>query len=143
MITDLRRSKRIADYLPVQVFACTELAGRRVAGPFSGRIIDISRHGACLLMTQVLRGTYHVFYSIQQEKDHFLEVDIALDECEDTFVVLARPIWMNLFEQSEIKAYRLGIEFLVQPDSGEMRALRKAMQEHQQERAAWWRAYAP
>ncbi|RUM36473.1 MAG: hypothetical protein DSY57_05540, partial [Desulfobulbus sp.] len=76
MITELRRSKRVTDYLPILVNAKNEATGRRLAGPFSGRIIDISEHGACLLMTQVMQNTYHVFHSTREEDSRVLQLTI-------------------------------------------------------------------
>ena len=139
MITDLRRSRRIPDYLPVSVSACSGINGRKVAGPFSGRIIDISKQGACLLMTQVLQGVYHIFYSTREQQGYVLEIHIDLPEEEASFVVVARPIWMDLFEKSVVKAFKVGVEFLVSPEAGEMRALRAALKKQQKERGAWWR----
>lgn len=46
-----RRSKRYDRFLPITVTALGEGGQIVKAGPFPGRIINISRHGACLLMS--------------------------------------------------------------------------------------------
>jgi len=60
MISELRQAKRITDYLPIGVTAKNGKTGTMIAGPFSGRIINISSTGACLLMSQVMINNYHV-----------------------------------------------------------------------------------
>jgi hypothetical protein len=138
MITDLRRSNRMADYLPLLVYAIDGINGSRVAGPFSGRIIDISKHGACLLMTQVLRDNHHIFYSTREDSSQVLQLHIHLPPDISNFSITAVPIWMSSFRKEDISAFKMGIEFLTSPEGKQMKRLQQALGKKQKQRGAWW-----
>lgn len=141
MITELRRSKRVTDYLPILVNAKNEATGRRLAGPFSGRIIDISEHGACLLMTQVMQNTYHVFHSTREEDSRVLQLTINVPPENVPFSITAHPVWLDLFRRDQIRAFKMGIEFLENPGDEQMKKLRKAIELQQKKRGDWWTSH--
>ena len=138
MISELRRAKRIVDYLPIGITAVNGVSGENIAGPFSGRIIDISHTGACLLMTQVMIDKFHVFHSTREDDSLFLQLKIDLPPEIKDFTISARPGWMNLFRQDEIRAFKMGVEFLSNPEGRQMKELMKAMARQQKKRAEWW-----
>jgi hypothetical protein len=140
MITDLRRSKRFADFLPITVSAVsgTDKNNTVVAGPFSGRIIDISRHGACLLMTQVLLKKYHVYHSTRENDSNFLHLRINIPPDLVNFTLPAAPVWMSPFVLDDIKVFRMGVEFLMNPDGEQVQQLEKVIQKKQAEREGLW-----
>jgi len=139
MITELRRSKRIAEYLPILINAKDQTSGSVLAGPFSGRIIDISDHGACLLMTQVMQRSYHLFHSTREQDSRFLQLIVNVPPDNIPFSIAARPVWMDRFLQEEIRAFKLGIEFLTDPESKLMRQLQAALRVQQHKRGEWWK----
>ncbi|HHO48733.1 MAG TPA: PilZ domain-containing protein [Desulfobacteraceae bacterium] len=138
MITELRRSKRFADFLPITVSAVSGSDDKVVAGPFSGRIIDISRHGACLLMTQVLLKTFHIFHSTLKQESNYLLLRINIPPDLVNFSMPAMPVWMGPYVLDEIKVYRMGVEFLTGPEGEQMQRLEKVMQKKQSERDDLW-----
>jgi hypothetical protein len=141
MITDLRRSKRFADFLPITVSAVSGKDNTVVAaGPFSGRIIDISRHGACLLMTQVLLKKYHVYHSTRENDANFLHLRINIPPDLVNFTIPAEPIWISPFVLDDIKVFRMGVEFLMNPDGNQVQQLEKVIQKKQAEREGLWSA---
>jgi len=142
MITDLRRSKRYADFLPISVTALHKGDSTHSVGPFSGRIIDISRHGACLLMTQVLHKTYHVYHSTKENDESILELHINLPPELRNLVIPCRPIWLKPFQIEEIKAFRMGVDFLISPDGEKMQRLEKELMKNQKERDELWSSLA-
>lgn len=136
-----RRSPRKTDYLPVDVHVVSQKDGRNLAGPFSGRIIDISDHGACLLMSQIIRNGYHLFYSTQENEIALFQLTInTLDESA-VFSLQATPIWMTIFNQQEIRAFKIGVNFTGSPDEQRMLELQKIIQENQEQRAHWWKKH--
>jgi len=141
MSVEYRRSKRIIDYLPLEVYAVQGQDNQPIAGPFSGRIIDISTHGACLLMTQVFHNGFHIFHSTRDTSDTCLQLAINhlpdIDNCRLTAV----PVWLDLFRQQEISAFKMGIEFTENPEARQMKDLQKALQKNQETRAGWWKAH--
>ena len=142
MITDLRRSKRYTDFLPISVSAISGLDKKIIAGPFSGRIIDISRHGACLLMTQVLLRTYHVYHSTRENDSRFLQLQINIPPDLVNFAIPALPVWLKPFDIDEIKAFRMGVDFLISPDGEQMHRLEQVMRKKQTERDELWTSMA-
>ncbi|WP_448874030.1 PilZ domain-containing protein [Desulfobulbus propionicus] len=141
MSTDSRRSPRLIDYLPLEVRVLHGPDGRCLAGPFAGRIIDISRHGACLLMSQVMQNTFHVFHSTRESDEAVLQLSINLSPDDPAYLLLARPVWLALFAQEKIRAFKMGVEFTEDPEKQTMRRLREAIQVNQGQRAGWWQRH--
>lgn len=141
MTNEQRRSQRIHDFLPLEVHAVLAASGRIIAGPFSGRIIDISMHGACLLMTQIMIDGFHVFHSTRDTADAVLRLGIDHPPDISAHFLTARPVWMDLFRQQEIRAFKMGVEFTEDPEKEQMRELRKALQINQEQRGSWWRSH--
>ncbi len=142
MISELRRSKRYADFLPISVSVMSGVNNSTIAGPFSGRIVDISRHGACLLMTQVLLKTFHVYHTTKEDDSLFLQLHINIPPDLSDFIIPARPVWLNQFDMEDIKAYRMGVDFMVSPEGVQMKTLEKAMLRKQKERDSLWASMA-
>ncbi len=140
MITDLRKLKRYTDFLPISVSAMSGIKNNFVAGPFSGRIVDISRHGACLLMTQVMSKSFHIFHSTKENDSLFLELYINIPPDLVAFVMPARPVWMNAFNMEDIRAFRMGVNFLMNPDGEKMKHLERIMGQKQQQREEHWKS---
>lgn len=138
MVIELRKSVRNPDYLPITVNAINGVDGALLAGPFSSRIIDISSHGACLLMTQVIKDRYHVFHTVQDHASHLLELTINLPPDLIDYALVARPVWMNVFRQQEISAFKLGIEFAESLEGEKMRHIKNSLMKEQKTRGNWW-----
>ncbi len=141
MSIEQRRSPRIIDFLPLEVFAIHSGSKHSLAGPFSGRIIDLSSHGACLLMTQIFLKDFHVFHSTLQEKSAQLRLQIFLDSESGTVNLQAQPIWLGPFRQQEISAHKMGIEFIENPEEGQIKKLLALLQENQAQRGQWWKEH--
>lgn len=141
MTSDLRRSERIVDFLPLEVHAVHGQDGRLLAGPFSGRIIDISAHGACLLMTQIMDGAFHVFHSTNDTDGAVLRLTIEQPPDLGPHVLTARPVWLDLFRQGEIRAFKMGVEFTEDPEKKQMRELHQALRRNQETRGSWWQRH--
>jgi len=138
MSIEHRRSERIIDYLPLEVHAISGSDGQPIAGPFSGSIIDISTHGACLLMTQVFHNGFHLFYSTRDTNNTVLQLTINHPPDIDNYVLTAVPIWLDLFRQEEIRAFKMGIEFTNNQEGNQMKELQYALQKNQKKRGRWW-----
>jgi len=142
MTIEQRRSKRTDDFLPIEIRVVHELDGRELAGPFSGRIIDISKHGACLFMSQIMVHAFHVFYSTRETDHAVLQLIIDLQPDGGRHVLTARPVWMSTFRQNAIRAFKMGVDFIEDSGALQMRILRAALYKHQKTRGAWWRQHS-
>ena len=141
MTIEHRRSPRTIDYLPLEVDVVRTNSGQHIAGPFSGRIIDISQHGACLLMSQIIRSGFHLYYSTRETADAQVLLTInILPEC-GSFTLKALPVWMAQFNQQEIRAFKMGVDFTENPEEHSMKELQRAILENQEQRALWWKRH--
>lgn len=123
MNSDLRRSKRYNDFIPVFVTAQNGVNGMRVAGPFAGRIINISRNGACLLMSLGVLDAYSVYCSTARNPSSFLEIQGSVATEDEPFRLSARPVWTDPFIMDDLRAFKMGIEFLINPEGEQMNIL--------------------
>ena len=117
MNTDLRRSKRYKDFLAVSVFARNQVNGNREIGPFAGRIINISRHGTCLLISLFLLDSYNVYRSTFKNDSMHLEIQGNMPHNTDKFTLSARPVWMDPVVIDDIRAFKMGVDFISSADS--------------------------
>lgn len=127
MIKILRRSKRYDRFLPISVLAMDGEGNTTKAGPFPCRIINISRHGACLLMSQVMVNSYHLFHSTKENDTFFLQLTINVQPEIKDYKIPSRPVWMDIFEEGDIRAFRIGVEFMVNPDCEQMKSLEQVI----------------
>jgi len=116
MNTDLRRSKRYEEFLAVSVLARNRLNGGRESGPFAGRIVNISRHGACLLFSLGVLDTYNIYRSTYRNDALQLEIQGSVPPHMIKFNLAGRPVWMDPFVLDDIRAYKMGVEFLSEAD---------------------------
>jgi len=117
MNTELRRSKRYNDFLAVSVSVRSDATGEREIGPFAGRIINISRYGACLLMPLGIPDTYKVYSSTSTNNSLHLEIQGNMPAAFDDFNLSGHPIWMDPFVLDDIRAFKMGVEFRSGADS--------------------------
>ncbi|NIA05625.1 MAG: hypothetical protein GWP11_06625 [Proteobacteria bacterium] len=127
MITEMRRSKRYNDFIAISIIAHNGIRGETKAGPFSGRIINISRHGACLLMPRVENKSYHLFHSTRQDDSSFLELKGTIQRYPDKFRIPARPVWLESFNMDDIEAFNMGVEFMLSPEGERMTKIIEAV----------------
>lgn len=111
MKQEQRRSLRISEFMPVSVFI-TGPGGGVLAGPFPGRVVDICPDGACLLMSQVEAGRWHVYRSIREDEDRRLRLDVTQREQSLHLSLNARPVWLNTFERDEFQERVMGVVFV-------------------------------
>ena len=129
MNSDMRRSKRYNDFIAINVVAQNGVNGSRVAGPFSGRIINISRHGACLLMSLGVLESYEVYSKTYQNDSSYLEIQGSIPPDLEKFRLTARPVWTDPFIMDDIRAFKMGVEFMVNPDGEQMNCIIEAVTE--------------
>ncbi|MCL7488565.1 MAG: PilZ domain-containing protein [Desulfobulbaceae bacterium] len=111
MNSDLRRSKRYNDFIAVSILARNQVNGNGEADSSVGRIINISRHGACLLMPLGAPEACDVYRSTSKKDSIRLEIRGGMDPGLDVFMLAARPIWMDPFILDDIRAFKMGVDF--------------------------------
>lgn len=116
MNTDLRRAKRFNDFIAVSVLAKNKEDGNKKVGPFAGRIVNISKHGACLLMSLGVLDSYDVYRSTYKNDEMHLEVEGKIPPGLENFSLSGHPVWMDPFVLDDIRAFKMGVEFKAEAD---------------------------
>ena len=138
MTVEHRRSPRLNDFLPLEVHVLDRNSTLVLAGPFAGRIIDISMHGACLLMSQVFRDGFHLFHTTRDNDSALLRLSFEQPPDLAGFTLIALPVWMNLYRLREISAFKMGVDFTENPEAQQMKELQRTIRQNQEQRADWW-----
>jgi hypothetical protein len=116
MKKDVRKSERLSDFVPVDVFISHREYSQTEAGPFKGSIVDICHEGACLLMSHVQIDTSHVYHSLKNNEALFLELVIHAPPLTN-LKISARPVWINTYESPDFQERMIGIEFINKNES--------------------------
>ena len=74
MNSDLRRTRRYNDFIAVSVFTKNEENNNIHIGPYTARLINISHHGVCLLMSLGILDSYDVYRSTNRDQEMYLEI---------------------------------------------------------------------
>lgn len=135
MIANLRRSARENDYLPITVSARNGHTGTTVSGSLPGHIINISRHGACLFMSRVMAGGFHIFHSTREDQALLLRLDITVPPDDSLFIFTAVPHWFDLLQNDLHRGFKIGVEFSPPPEEERMKQFQQAIKIQQKERA--------
>ncbi|MDU9049698.1 MAG: hypothetical protein Q3M30_12685 [Candidatus Electrothrix sp. Rat3] len=110
------QKKILRNYLPIEITAQHAGTEKIMAGPLRGRLFDLSKNDACLLMSEIMDDTYHLFYSTQEDNLLFLNIFFNLSSVPDEqfnecFKMTAIPLWFNTFQQGQIRNFIMGVEF--------------------------------
>lgn len=123
MTQNLRESNRYNRFLPISVQALDCCTKDIIAGPYPGRIINISRHGACLLLSQMVLNSFHMYHSIKESDTLCLELKINIQPEVINCRISGQPVWMNSFHEGDIHAFKMGIRFTSDPEAPEIMQL--------------------
>ena len=107
---EARRSNRYADFLPISITIRRKNDLTQLAGPLSARIIDVSNHGACLMLTQVIVQSYHIFHSTREDGS-ILALNFTLPSYTEPVEIMSKPIWLNATNLDDLKTFKMGVDF--------------------------------
>jgi len=111
MTQDKRKSNRHNRFLPISLQAINSNTSEVIAGPYQGRVLNISRHGVCLYMPQIASNSFHMFHSIKENDIMCLQLTINIQPEIINCKIPGQPVWMNSFREGDIHAFKIGIEF--------------------------------
>ena len=127
MTEELRNSNRYNRFLPISVQALDCCNNEIIAGPYPGRIINISRYGACLLLSQMVINSFHMFHSVNENDRICLQLTINIQPEIINSIIPGRPVWLDTFREGDIHAYKLGVEFLNDAEGEDMMHLEQVV----------------
>ncbi len=102
--------------MPIFVSVRRDKDDSLTGGNFSARIVDVSNHGACLLLTQVMMQSYHIFHSTREDELAELVLHIKVPSQHDTIEIPAQPVWLNATKIDDIKVFKMGVDFMERMD---------------------------
>ena len=120
---ELRRSNRYTEFLPITVTARANNNKQLVAGPLSARIVNVSSHGACLLLTKVMIQSYHFFHSTREDESVELVLHITLPSHPEPIEIISKPVWLNASKLNDIKGFKMGVDFTSKIDNRLMQTI--------------------
>jgi len=126
MTSDKRRAKRISVELPVKVYFFDNKRKARIGDPLAGCIRDFSPLGAALIVDTILLNGKHLFYTCQDNADILLELAFEVSSGpEEIITVPAVPVWFDRDLDSDKKKFDVGLKFLANSRSPEIKILCK------------------
>lgn len=123
-MTDKRRAKRISVELPVTVYLFDRKEANRLDDYLEGRITNFSPVGAALIAPKIQLEGKHLFYTCHDNQDMVLELVFESDSDPGTVIsIMAVPVWFDRDLDSEKKHFVLGVNFLADTRSREIKIL--------------------
>ena len=127
MTKESRKSNRYNRFLPLSLQALNCYNNEIVAGPYPGRIINISRHGACLLLSQIVTNSFHMYHSTKENDTMCLQMTINIQPEIINCRIPGQPVWMDIFREGDIHAFKMGLEFTCDAETDEMQHLEEVV----------------
>jgi len=119
---DQRNTARQPSGLLVSLALFASDDDERVAEPVSAIVRDVSRHGAGLLLKQAISDQHHLFY---EPLDHKCRLVLEFEIEQDLLAIPVQPVWFRLDEDEHSGYFRMGIEFRLPTDNGQVKRLEK------------------
>lgn len=142
MTSDNRRAKRVPVELPVKVYLFDNKGKTRIGDPLAGCIRDFSPLGAALTVATILLNGKHLFYTCQDNPDIVLELAFELSGSpEEDIIVPAVPVWFDRDLGSEKKQFAVGLKFLANARSPEIKILSKKACKDETMLVSLWRKF--
>lgn len=127
MTQELRKSDRYNRFLPIGVQALNCCTSEVITGQSPGRIINISRHGACLLLSQIVTNSFHLFHSTKESDTICLQLTINIQPEVVNCCIPGQPVWMDNFREGDLHAFKIGVKFTCDAESHEMKHLEEVV----------------
>jgi hypothetical protein len=143
MKSDKRKAKRVSVEFPVTVYLFDNRENTRRGVPLEGRISDFSPLGARLTIPTMTVDGKHLFYACNGNPDYALDLAFALEgSTERVISVPATPVWFDRDLASEREGFIVGLKFLADSKSPEIRILcQEACQDEQRFLSLWRRFF--
>lgn len=126
MTKDKRRAKRLPVEFPVTVYLFDNKEKTRIGEPLAGCIRNLSPIGAALTIPTIMLNGKHVFYTCNDNQDFQLDLAFELSGSPEIIITVpAIPVWFDRDLASEKKQFAVGLKFLANAKSSEIKILCK------------------
>ena len=142
MTIDKRRAKRIPVDLPVAVYFYNTMEKTRIGTPLAGSIKDLSPLGVALTVATILHNGKHLFYTCNDNPDIVLELAFELSVSPEIIIAVpAAPVWFDRDLESDEKQFNLGLEFLANSKSPEIKTLCREVCQNETTLFSLWKKF--
>jgi hypothetical protein len=142
MTKSKRRAKRISVEFPVTVYLFDNKGKIRLGEPLVGRIKNFSPLGAALSVPTIMINGKHLFYTCNDTPDFVLELAFALREGSGKIITVpATPVWFDRDLDSETTHFDVGLKFLADTKSPEIKTLSKEACSDEKMLATLWKKF--
>lgn len=111
MFNERRKSKRHPCTAKIGIFLAQGEQGVQASATLSGNLIDLSLHGAGLILPQILDHQTHLAYAAMESKELILHLELYHGE-DKKIIVPTKPAWFNRSLSEHLTPFRLGVEFI-------------------------------
>jgi len=140
MISEKRRAPRAAIEMPITLVLRDEGDEAALVDPVPGFLKDVSSYGAGLVISKVYVGSNHLFYTPHDHPEMVLSMEIIQDE-ETVLDIPVYPIWFNSDQEDEANPFRMGVEFMLDSESPQMKAFNTLLRK-KRKGGGWWNAFS-
>lgn len=101
--------------------------GPRLSREVDCRIVDFSRQGAGIRVSEVIIDKYHLFFAALESEDIVLHLDIELQNngSPRLFSVNAQPVWFDrVLDSTSTKPFKMGVRFFKDLSEDDLRLLK-------------------
>ncbi len=123
MLENLRRLTRKNIVLPATVTVQNSANGNALTKAFPCHINNISKQGACLFMSKVMDGSFHIFHSTREDDNFILVLEICVPPDDKQFTLNAVPVWFDLLQDGQRREFKIGVEFSPVAEEQQMKDL--------------------
>jgi hypothetical protein len=105
-----RLRQRISIEIPVDVFLQNKTTGKISSRHVNGTLINLSKVGACIIITKVILDGSHLFFtSLEQAENNLFLKDISIND--DVSCLVATAVWMDICTYNQQPSFKMGIKF--------------------------------
>jgi hypothetical protein len=73
----------------------------------------------------IIQNNFHIFHTTREESGRLYQLSMNIHPDDIIFSIAARPVWRDIFQQDQIRAFKIGTEFITNPEEEQMIRLQK------------------
>jgi hypothetical protein len=111
------RNRRIETNFEIKLRLQKNSTGQVLDGEIASTVINVSKSGACLILSELFLDRIHLFFSTLKQKSHTLILDLSQQNTGDEAIIHAKSIWMDRYPHDADPTFVMGIQFLEKQSS--------------------------
>ncbi len=104
------RSSRITVEIPVNIFLQERESGILSQVFIPGFLVNVSKTGACIVVSRVMLNGDHIFFTTQDRKQHYLYMPDVFVGDQKKYDLLGVSIWMDGCTFKDKPSFKIGMK---------------------------------